>query len=244
MNSSVSNEISMDERKLYTEMVQLPSGAIVELRGMKTSEMDILANKKAMRDGEGVNDIAKNCIVSCSDDFDYDNALQGDRYFILVNIRRITYPGPYMFDVTCPGCEQIGHYKVNLDTLPIKKLDSRPTKGLEFILPRSKTKITYHLPTGVDEREVLKLKKSYPSDLLSISLMSNIDKVEGLKIKTLEWFKNLDAFDVLSFQDELEENNCGVDTGLSLNCDSCGTEFETELPITVNFFLPKKAKKR
>jgi hypothetical protein len=223
-------------------MIELPSGAVVEIRGMKTQEMDILANRKAMKDGDGINDIAKNCIVN-SEDFDYDNALQGDRYAIMVNIRRITYPGPYMFDVGCPVCETTGHFKVDLSTLPIKKLDGRPATELKITLPRSKHELTYHLPTGKEEREILKLRKNHPNDLLSLSMMTNIDKVEGLQFKSLDWFKNLDAYDVMSFKDELEENNCGIETSLQLCCDSCGAEFETELPITVNFFLPKKAKK-
>lgn len=238
----MNNVVNFEEKKLYTEMVELPSGAVVEIRGMKTQEMDILANRKAMKDGDGINDIAKNCIVS-SENFDYDNALQGDRYAIMVNIRRITYPGPYMFDVSCPVCETNGHFKVDLNSLEIKKLNDRPIKELKFTFPRSKYEITYHLPTGKEEREILKLRKNHPNDLLSLSLMCNIDKVEGMPIKTLEWFKNLDAYDVIAFKDELEEVNCGIETGIDLCCDSCGSDFETELPITANFFLPKKAKK-
>ena len=237
----MSNVVNFEERKLYTEEIELPSGVTVEIRGMKTQEMDILANRKAMKDGDGINDIAKNCLVNSSH-FDYDNALQGDRYAIIVNIRRITYPGQYMFDIQCPACEQNGHFKVDLNTLEIKKLDGRPVRDLKFVFPRSKYEITYHLPTGKEEREILKLRKNHPNDLLSLSLMTNIDKIEGMPIKTLEWFKNLDAFDVLAFKDELDEVNCGIETGLELTCD-CGCEFETELPITANFFLPKKAKK-
>jgi hypothetical protein len=238
---NVKNFDEMQEKKLYTEIITLPSGKVVELRGMKTQEMDILASKKAMKDGAGINDIAKSCILNLNE-FDYDNALQGDRYSILINIRRITYPGPYSFDITCPQCEQKGSFNVILEDLPVKTLNNETT-NLKFEFPRSKYKITYHLPTGVDEREVLKLRKRHLADLMSLSLMTNIDKVEGLKFKTLEWFKNLDAYDVISFQNELEEKNCGVETSIELCCDSCGAEFETELPITSNFFLPKKRRK-
>jgi len=238
----MNNIISLENKKLYTEEVILPSGATVELRGMKTQEMDILASRRSMKDGNGINEIAKNCIVS-SVDFDYDSALQGDRYSILINIRRITYSGPYMFNISCPQCDNNSQFKVDLESLPVKYLDGRPSTGLKFTMPRSEHNITYHLPTGREEREIIKLRKNHPDDVLSLSLMCNIDKIEGIPMKSLEWFKDLDACDVVAFKEELEEVGCGIETGLDLCCDSCGAEFETELPITSNFFLPKKVKK-
>lgn len=238
------NVKNINDLRYYTEDITLPSGKSVTLRGMTTREMDILANKKAMKDGEGINEIAKNCIVSHSEDFHYDTALQGDRYSIIVNIRRITYPGHYEFQIQCPDCNTKTTYKVDLESLEIKALDGRPTEGLEFVFPRCKKKITYHLPTGIDEKEILKMKKKYSENLLSMALMVYTDEIDGEKIKKLEFFQNLDAYDVLAFQDDLSERNCGIETGIEIECSNCDNEFEAEMPITKDFFLPKKAKKQ
>lgn len=238
------NVTDINELKYYTETVHLPSGAWVEIRGMKTREMDILANKKAMKDGEGINEIAKNCIVNSSENFNYDTALQGDRYSIIVNLRRITYPGMYEFQVQCPECGSKSSYKVDLNEMEMKMLDGRPTTGLEFEFPRCKKKIKYHLPTGIDEKEIIKMRKKYPENLLSMALMVYTDEIEGERMKKLEFFQNLDAYDVLAFQDDLSERNCGIETGVNIECSNCDNEFEVEMPITKDFFLPKKAKKR
>ncbi len=243
-----SNVIPMEkkpeEKKLTSEVVPLPSGHWVELRGMKTQEMDILANKKAMRDGEGINDIAKNCIMSASEGFNYDTALQGDRYVITINIRRITYKGPYSFEVECPICGDKHEYNVKLQDLEITLLNGRQTRDIEFTFPVCGKKIKYHIPTGADEAELMKVRKQYPDNIVTLSLMIDTDWVEGMPFKDLEFFKNLDAEDVLAYQEDLDEHNCGVETTLNLKCPVEKEEFETELPITKDFFLPKKAKKR
>ncbi len=233
-----------EEKKIRTETVPLPSGHWVELRGMKTQEMDILANRKAMRDGDGINDIAKNCIVDKSEGFDYDTALQGDRYLIIISIRKITYPGPYSFEVECPECGDKHEFNVKLNELPITLLDGRPTKDIEFTFPVCGTKIKYHLPTGTDEAEIMKARKQYPENIITLSVMINTDWVEGMPFKSIDFFKNLDAADILAFQEDLDEHNCGVETTLELKCPVEKEVFETELPITKDFFLPKKAKKR
>ena len=48
---------------------------------------------------------------------------------------------------------------------------------------------------------------------------------------------------IRAYQEDLDSRNCGVETTLSLKCPMYKEEFETELPITKDFFLPKKAKK-
>lgn len=239
------NGKTAEEKKLVSEVVPLPSGHWVELRGMKTQEMDILANKKQMKDGEGINDIAKNCIMSHSEGFNYDTALQGDRYVIIINIRRITYKGPYSFEISeCPVCGDKHEYNVNLKDLPVRMLEGRPTKDIEFVLPSCGRKVKYHIPTGLDETELMKVRKQYPGNIITLSLMVNTDSVEGMGFKDIEFFKNLDAEDVLAYQEDLDEHNCGADTTLELKCPMENETFETELPITKDFFLPKKAKKR
>ncbi|MDF2615507.1 MAG: hypothetical protein K0Q47_162 [Sedimentibacter sp.] len=233
-----------EEKKIKSEVVPLPSGHWVELRGMKTQEMDILANKKQMKDGEGINDIAKNCIMASSDGFDYDTALQGDRYKIIIFLRKITYSGPYEFEISeCPECGDKHEFRVNLDTLEEKKLDGRPTKDIEFKFPVCGVKIKYHLPTGTDEAEIIKVRKQYPDSTITLALMVYTDWIEGVKFKSLEWFRDLDAEDVLAFQEDLDAHNCGLETTINLTCPFEKEEFEMELPITKNFFLPKKAKK-
>jgi rRNA maturation protein Nop10 len=244
VNFGTTNNITPEEKKINSESVTLPSGHWVELRGMKTQEMDILANKKQMRDGEGINDIAKNCIMSHSEGFDYDAALQGDRYLIIIAIRRITYKGPYTFEIPeCPECGDKHEFHVNLKDLPITMLNNRPTKDIEFTLPVCGRKVKYHLPTGLDEAELMKVRKQYPDNIITLSLMVNTDWVEGMGFKDIEFFKNLDAEDVLAYQEDLNAHNCGVETTLSLKCPVERETFETELPITKDFFLPKKAKK-
>lgn len=232
-----------NEFTFRTKEISLPSGASVTIRGMKGREMNIFTDKKEMKDGEGVNKVAKSCVVKASEGFDYDTALQGDRYAIIVNIRIMTYKEKYKFKSECPHCEENGSYEIDLTELDVKNLDGRPTTGLEFKLPIANRKLTYHLPTGKDEKELMKIQKNFPGQLFSASMLVYTDKIENEKMKTSDFFLDLEAEDIIAFQEDLDSKNCGVDTELELECPSCYKKFEMELPITKDFFLPKNLKK-
>jgi len=75
--------------ELYTEKVTLPSGIEATIREMTATEEGFLASQKMLKSGEAFEKILRNCVVE--KDLDLDNLLVGDRYYLMLAIRRLTY---------------------------------------------------------------------------------------------------------------------------------------------------------
>lgn len=86
--------------------------------------------------------------------------LQGDRFFVLLQHRALTYGPEYAFAVPCQSdaCQSRIEWELNLHDLPTRplSLESRDAfvKGNRFecILPDSQVKVWFRLLTGADEQ--------------------------------------------------------------------------------------------
>lgn len=162
--------------------VKLPSGMIIEVRGLTVRDGRWLTND----DPQISVPLLENCCVGVVDpgpyDFtdkvDWNKALEGDRFYALIAIREASYPGdPYSLQLgcgsrTCKG-KRFG-WDINLAELLDKKTQwlSDPDAALfkagnrfEAILPcvKPERKFAFKLKTGGDTtrtRKIIELKKN------------------------------------------------------------------------------------
>ena len=240
----------MAELKFPTEQVELPSkgliypkesplsSGIVEMKYMTAKEEDILTNQAFIKKGIVLDKLLRSLVVS--KDVNIDDLIVGDKNAILIASRLLGYGAEYTFTY---GGEQ---HTVDLNELDNKPLDeSNFTQGVnefEYTLPTSKTKITYKLITGRDEkaieREIAGLKKinKDASPELTTRLKQAIISVDGdADKKTVREFVDnyLLAKDSRALREHIRLTQPDVDMNIVLDSGE-----EVTVPIGLSFFWP------
>ncbi|HOC93340.1 MAG TPA: hypothetical protein PKH33_13375 [bacterium] len=226
--------------ELYTEKVTLPSGLECTIREMTATEEGFLASQKMLKSGEAFEKILRNCVVE--KDIDLDNLLVGDRYYLMLAIRRLTYGDDYDFKVRCASCGQTFNMSVNLAELPIKKLEGDPDATHTITLPRTGKKVTFRLLRGRDEKKIAATLRKTPQEIIRLSLYLHTVAVDGNENFSEKFFETLPGADSQYYRREIDAVTCGVDTVVEVECPECDNEFEVQLPISENFFFPNSRK--
>ncbi len=222
--------------ELHTEKVTLPSGLECTIREMTATEEGFLASQKMLKSGEAFERILRNCVVE--KDIDLDNLLVGDRYYLMLAIRRLTYGDDYDFKVRCASCGQTFNMSVNLAELPVKKLEGDPDATHTITLPRTGKKVTFRLLRGRDEKKIATTLRKTPQEIIRLSLFLHTVAVDGSENFSEKFFETLPGADSQYYRKEIDAVTCGVDTVVEVECPECDNEFEVQLPISENFFFP------
>ena len=241
----------MSEFKFPTEEVDLPSGGLlypkdnplssgkVEIKYMTAKEEDILTNQSYIQKGTVLNKLLDSVILT--EGVKQQDLILGDKNAVLVATRILGYGAEYKF--VYRGEEKI----VDLSSLENKEFDESlitPGKNeFEFVLPHTKTPITYKILTGVDEskidRELEGLKKinKNASPELSTRLKYIITSVNG-ETGTKEVREFVDNFllaiDSKALRKHLRDTQPDVDLRY---IDEDGKE--VSIPIGISFFWPE-----
>ena len=241
----------MAEFKFPSEEVELPSKGLVyptdhplssgkvEIKYITAKEEDILTNQSYIQKGTVLNKLLDSVILT--EGVNQKDLILGDKNAVLVATRILGYGAEYKF--TYRGEEKT----IDLSTLENKEFDeSLITKGkneFNFILPNSKTPITYKILTGADElkidRELEGLKKinKNASPELSTRLKYIITSVNGeTGAKEIREFVDtfLLAIDSKALRRHLRDTQPDVDLRY---IDEDGKE--VAIPIGISFFWPE-----
>jgi len=241
----------MAEFKFPSEEVELPSKGLIypkdhplssgkiELKYMTAKEEDILTNQSYIQKGTVLNKLLDSVILT--EGVKQQDLILGDKNAVLVATRILGYGAEYKF--VYRGEEKI----VDLSSLENKEFDESlitPGKNeFEFVLPHTKTPITYKILTGVDEskidRELEGLKKinKNASPELSTRLKYIITSVNG-ETGTKEVREFVDNFllaiDSKALRKHLRDTQPDVDLRY---IDEDGKE--VSIPIGISFFWPE-----
>lgn len=241
----------MAEFKFPSEEVELPSKGLIypkdhplssgkiELKYMTAKEEDILTNQSYIQKGTVLNKLLDSVILT--EGVKQQDLILGDKNAVLVATRILGYGAEYKF--VYRGEEKI----VDLSSLENKEFDESlitPGKNeFEFVLPHTKTPITYKILTGVDEskidRELEGLKKinKNASPELSTRLKYIITSVNGESgsKEVREFVDNfLLAIDSKALRKHLRDTQPDVDLRY---IDEDGKE--VAIPIGISFFWPE-----
>jgi hypothetical protein len=125
------------------------------------------------------------------------------------------------------------------------KLHADPGNLFSFEFPKTKHRIKWRLLRGVDEEFMTQVRKNHPKEVMSYSMYRRTKEIEGKDFFDASFFATLPGSDSATFRGEIEENDCGVDTTLLVECPNptCQNQFEMELPLDFDFFIPTKRKR-
>jgi hypothetical protein len=216
----------------------LPSGTEIELREMTGAEESLLTNRRLMKDGEAVNQVLKNCLVRLADKTDITpkdvlDLLSGDRLFILVKIRQISFGDEVDLALTCPNrdCGESTDVRINLDELEVTPYGSE--RDFIFELPRSKKVVLFGLLDGHMEKRLAALKE--PS--IHSAMLMRVKEIDG-KAPNKNSLMELPAFDLTALRAEMQRVDGGIDTTIHTTCSSCGARIVTRLEAEPAFLFP------
>ena len=241
----------MAEFKFPSEEVELPSKGLIypkdhplssgkiELKYMTAKEEDILTNQSYIQKGTVLNKLLDSVILT--EGVKQQDLILGDKNAVLVATRILGYGAEYKF--VYRGEEKI----VDLSSLENKEFDESlitPGKNeFEFVLPHTKTPITYKILTGGDEikidRELEGLKKINKNAAPELStrlkyIITSVNGESGTK-EIREFVDNfLLAIDSKALRKHLRDTQPDVDLRY---IDEDGKE--VAIPIGISFFWPE-----
>ena len=250
-------QVTENKFKFPTEIVELPSKGLlypkenplssgkVEMKYMTAKEEDILTNQNYISKGIVLDKLLESLIVS---KVNINDILLGDKNALLIASRVLGYGKEYSFRAYSAETSQIEEYTVDLTELRDKHLDPKNLKEegineFEFILPHSKTPITFKILTHGDEKAIdkevegLKKIKKDSNPEMSTRLKYLITSVNGdREKKTIREFVDtyLLARDSRALREEIRRVSPDVDLTYSEN----GVEEGISIPINLNFFWP------
>ena len=236
---------------LPTEIVELPSKGLiypesnplssgqVEIKYMTAKEEDILSNQSYIQKGIVIDKLLQSVIVT---KINYDDLIIGDKNAIMVSARVLGYGKDYKF--TWAG-EDVTIDLSEIDAKPLdESLFTSRVNEFEYILPFSKTPITFKILTHGDENKIAQelesLKKIHKDNTpeLSTRLKYIITSVDGeLDKKVVREFVDnfLLARDAKSLRSYILETQPDID----LSFFPPRSENRRPIPITLNFFWPQ-----
>lgn len=216
-----------------------PDYKVISLRGWKVEEEDLLSSRKKNKDGEALNDVLKNVTGEHTIEW-----LIGARTFAILQTKRLSHGDDYTFKCQCPHCQEEVTWTEDLGSLPVRYLQEPGKTEFNWTFPISEHNISYRLLDGRDERKLTKLFKDNDESKQSTLMLFKTVKIEGIQVKTMKFFKELESADAVAFREETDRTDCGVDMTVKVECDSCFRTFETDLPLGLDFFLPRKAARK
>lgn len=108
---------------------KMPGGKI-QVRPMDIAVEKVIGTTRLARSGQSLEQIYKHCVRFPDPKFDPLDLLEGDRWFILMLLRGITYGNEFEFFATCPKCEGRAEHIYDLNNLGSKihgpKVQSEP----------------------------------------------------------------------------------------------------------------------
>jgi hypothetical protein len=239
-------------------IIECPSGLKVKVRNLKVKEIAKFSDRKAVKSGEVFDTILKECttevidpgIYTFSNVADWDQVLQGDRFYALLRVRATTYGEAFEFDVQChnPRCNAVIKWSLPLCDLPVKPF---PKESLERVKEKRdfettifNKKATFQLITGATMRRNMKALRNN-DDAIVDSLALRFLTIEGVAPHGKRaFFEDLDANELASIRASLDEADGGVETNIEVECGSCAGVSNVELPFGQEFWAPKIRSKR
>jgi hypothetical protein len=249
--------VTENKFKFPTEIVELPSKGLIypkdnplssgkiEMKYMTAKEEDILTNQNYISKGIVLDKLIESLIVS---KVNINDIVIGDKNALLIASRVLGYGKDYTFRAYNSNNSQVEDFTIDLTTLEDKLLDPNDlieegVNELNFVLPHSKTPITYKLLTHGDEksidREIQGLQKINKESIPEVStrLKYLIISVDGdREKKTVREFVDnyLLARDSRALRDEIKR----VSPDVELVYKGDDVEEGIAIPINLNFFWP------
>lgn len=241
--------------KMYPEGHPWHNKESVEIKYMTAKEEDILTSKTFIAKHVVLEKFLRSIIVDKN--VDIDSILVGDKVAISMAARVTGYGEHYKTSVRCSVCSHVNELDLNLKEFEsttyedIASLDFGRFDGDGFYdiedLPVTKANVKVRFITGKEEKlsESLaesKRKRGLPETSKTDFLKLVIVSVNGIddRLKLDNFIKNLPAMDSKYIEMVYKKITPKVNLEYNLTCSECLAESDVEVPITSEFFWPKR----
>lgn len=244
--------------KYYPEGHPLHNEETIEIRQMTTKEEDILTSRALLKKGIALDRVIQNLIVNKS--VNADHLLVGDRNAIVIAARIAAYGADYDTKVTCPACNTAQEFSFNLieaeshEGSDSELLEVTDNGGgiFEVKLPVTEVNVTFRLLTGIDEKRAINmatnrkarrankdggLETNVSTQLASIIVAANGDETPQAIKYLIEHMPSMDSRH-LRYAHRVATPN--IDLTQTFECCECEFVQEMEVPLTADFFWPKR----
>lgn len=220
---------------------ELPSGIEAALRPITGNEESLLTDRRLMKNGNAVNQVILNCLESLGGNEkptmeDVLALLSGDRLFLLVKLRQVSFGDEVALTLHCPDpyCGEDNPVEINLEDLEITTYP--PEREFRFTLPRSEKEVVFVPLDGHMEKRLVAMKN--PN--IHSAMLMRIKELGG-KAPTRKTFLDLPAFDLNALRAEMRKMDGGIDTVIRTSCLACGAAIQTRLEAEPAFLFPQAA---
>lgn len=164
-----------------------------------------------------------------------DSMLAGDRDYLLLAIRRVTFGNIIESDITCPECGEKTHINIDLEAdVPVREFNGQ----WSWDVPTKLGVVTVRHYNGITHRKIMEnLDKTVP-EINSIILAGCIQSVDGAPVIALDVAKKLGIVDRETILKSISETAPGPRL-LEVNktCEACGTTINLPLSLAALFRL-------
>ena len=228
-----------------TVKIMLPSGIEAEIQELKGRAEQLLTDKVMLKSGQWLNRFMAKALVSLggkpvpSNQGELISMLldmkTGDRNYLLLRIRMMSYGDEFVFNYECPKCHKTSGYQLNLqDMLDNDELKIYPYRDDVPILVETRSgtaEIDYM--TGRTEQWLASLPKVDTIHLAMAACKSFNGKAPVYKV-----FEDMYTKDLSEIRKVYANLKGGLDAQIELDCPECDTSNKVMLYAIPDFFTP------
>jgi len=206
--------------------IELPSRKKAVIRPMTfEEERQMVAVSKKQQDPSFV------LLSHCVKDIELSELLIIDKIYLLFKIRELSFGSVYKFIMGCPQCGHENHYSIDIDKLPVNRLEEE-TDFVEMILPMSKKKVKLRLATLKEEEYATDPEKALDNLWRFVLKFEDTDRKDVIS----KVIRKLPAGDINSMLGKILCEGYGISSEVRVKCDACTYDQPTMLPFTKDFF--------
>jgi len=160
-----------------------------------------------------------------------DSLLSGDREYLIMKIRSVTFGSTLDLKGACPHCEAEQNFVVDLDE-DVKLDRLKDSQVRSFKVDCKIGEVAFDLPDGSVQKKLITSVDKTPAELDSILLKECITSINGSPILDPNQVRKLGMQDRRTILKAIIDNNPGPDlSAISKNCLDCGQE--VPIPLTL-----------
>lgn len=244
----------------YRGIPELESGK-VHIRPMTSVEEKLTDKFNQNTFYSTVDEIISKCV---KEDINIDDLTPGDRIFILLRIRALSYGSTYEVKFKCPDCEAEMPLTIDLAKFEPKYVDEEVDEPVTIVLPESKATVKMFVPRSGDIRE--STDRSYAEQKKSGVFISpavyqkalccdefifpDSSEDAGYVVKNddfklmLAIMSRLHVNDMREIEDFMTDHDHGMINPIFMNCPVCNASFEQYVALNWDFFRPRNKRNK
>lgn len=254
----------MPNATVWQREVTLPIGYLDEESGMlhrqvtlrkMTGKEEALLAEPALRSNGGrlISALLANCVTHIEAMAQIEpevmrRMFSGDRNFLLLELRRLTFGDDMEASYRCPHCQGVTTLLEDLSNIPVRVVEDEGipviavtlTDGYRDLDDNWQYEFVFGLPTGEDEEVASGRRDSNPTrqrDALLARCLKQVGNLDQRRIQAMgiRILADLSMPDRRQIQKAVDATTPGPDLTRQVNCDRCGEEYLTTLDMS-HFF--------